>query len=115
MNARQRKAYENIRNATEMVIWEKVNVAYLSEDEKRDVLQYLNNTSKVVEEVYKEATTAICGDGFYTPASATEIVTKAIRDINFCGREWLMDVVVSEVNAEIPKAIAEINDYWKTA
>ena len=90
MNARQKKAYFNIKHAAndllgglENTMMDNAPGSEEYERAKRD----LANHAGLVGQLYTMATTAIYGDGYccFNP----QTVEKELREINFCGREWL--------------------------
>jgi hypothetical protein len=58
----------------------------------------LRNHEKLVQELYEMATTAIYSDGCC--CFNQETVRKELRDINFCGREWLMERCEKRITKE---------------
>ena len=91
MNAREKKAFCNIKYAANDLLGGLENTLM---DEPNDSEEYksakalLDNHDALVRELYGMATTAIYGEGFccFNPST----VRKELRDINFCGKEWLM-------------------------
>jgi hypothetical protein len=88
---RQKKAYTNIYHAANWLIGglENTILDYAPEDEERiNAEALLKDHDALVQELYYRATTEIYGDGYccFDPR-ATQ---KYLREINFCGTEWLM-------------------------
>ena len=92
MNQRQRKAFYNIKWAANDLLGGLENTLMdypeESEDYKRADAE-LHNHQALVEQLYSMATTAIYGEGFC--CFDERAVQHEIRDINFCGKEWLME------------------------
>lgn len=92
MNVREKKAYRNIVNASNWLLGGLENTLQdydeNSEEYKR-AKATLADHDELVNEVYQMATTAIYGVGMvcFNKAAAQ----KELRDINFCGKEWLME------------------------
>ena len=92
MNARERKAFYNIKHAANDLLGGLENTML---DNGKDTPEYqsakalLENHKALVTQLYGMATTAIYGEGFccFNPIT----VEKELRDINFCGKEWLME------------------------
>ena len=108
LNAREKKAFKNIKYAAEQNIWGLVNTALDDKDSVNWVLELFNDEDKVVELVYKEATTSLYDDGFTCWDKAT--VTRELRDINFCGKEWLMERTRARVRKLLKEAKAEVEN-----
>ena len=92
MNQRERKAFYNIKHAANDLLGGLENTLLdygKEEDEYKRAKALLANHEALVKELYEMATTAIYGDGYccFNPAT----VKKELRDINFCGTEWLME------------------------
>lgn len=92
MNARQKKAFFNIKHAANDLLGGLENTMLdngKDTDEYKSAAALLNDHDRLVKTLYANATTAIYGDGFccFNPAT----VQKELRDINFCGTEWLME------------------------
>lgn len=101
MNARQRKAFINIAHAANWILGGLENNLedYSPEDEEyKEAKALLNDHNKLVELLYKSATTQIYGEGSVCFNKAT--VEKELRDINFCGKEWLMERCEKRITKE---------------
>lgn len=87
MNERQRKAFANIVHASDWFIGELENGEM---DGDKSCTEMLNDHEYLVNELYRRATTEI-----YTGTGMcifdTRTVEANMRDINFCGKEWLME------------------------
>lgn len=105
-NARQKKAWNNIKYASGQYIWGLVNTALDDPDSKDWVLELFHDEDRMVNEIYHEATTTICREGY--TCFNTAVVTEEMRDINFCGKEWLMERVRARVKKDLAEAIAEV-------
>ena len=92
MNAREKKAFLNIKHAANDLLGGLENTLQdyaEDEDEYKNAKAQLEDHKGLVEQLYHMATTAIYDDGYccFNPAT----VKKELRDINFCGKEWLME------------------------
>lgn len=91
MTARQRKAFLNIKYAAHDLLGclENVMLDYPEDSEvHKRAKALLNNHNALVAEVYYNATRAVySADSVWFGSYAK----KFIRDINFCGKEWLME------------------------
>lgn len=106
MTATEKKAYENISCGAEQFIWQMVNTAYDDRDSIDWVLGYMKNEDGVVEDVYEECTTMLFAEGYCCWNKST--VTKFLREINFLGKERLMEMVRERVKVELEQAIDEV-------
>lgn len=91
MNARQKKAFYNIKYAAHDLLGglENIMLDYPeSSEEYKRAKALLNNHNALVAELYYNATSAVYDDG---AVWFGEYAKKFIRDINFCGKEWLME------------------------
>lgn len=92
MNARQLKAYYNVKHASNDLIGGLENALLDNEvdsDAYRRANGLLNNHDELVKYVYEMATTAIYGDGYCCfDDRATQLY---LREINFCGKDWIME------------------------
>lgn len=90
-NARQRKAWINIKNAANWELGGLENtLCDYAEDEQeyKEAKALLDNHEELVNYLYECATTNIYTEGSCCfNKTATQ---KELRDINFCGKEWLM-------------------------
>lgn len=90
-NAHQRKAYENIYHACNWLIGGLENTM---SDNDPESLEFKNAKAKLedhdalVEELYDMATTDIYGDGACYFGGG---VSSFLKDIRFCGKDWLME------------------------
>ena len=92
MNKREQKAYINIYNAANWLIGGLENDTMdfpEGSDEYESAVALLNDHNRLVEELYKAATTELYSVDMVCWDEKT--VTKEMRDINFCGKEWLME------------------------
>ena len=91
INYRQKKAFLNIYHAANWLIGGLENTLQdYDEDseEYREAKAKLDDHKSLVETIYDMATTDIYGPGScYFGTGATSY----LRDIRFCGREWLME------------------------
>ena len=92
-NVRQKKAYMNIYHAANWIIGGLVNTM---EDNEKDSEEYksaeaqLNDHDGLAEMLYNAATTEIYTDGSVMWGGSAE---RYLKDIRFCGKEWLMERV----------------------
>lgn len=86
MNKRQQKAFVNIAHAANFLVGGLENDA-MNGDEKS--IELLENHEWLVNELYRMSTTSLYGNGYVCFDEKT--VQKELRDINFCGKEWLME------------------------
>ena len=97
---RQDKAIWNIKYASEQFIGELINALYDYDENSSGYIstkELLNNHDALVREVYHLATNNIYGEGGFSQSGA--YASSFIRDIRFCGSEWLMsicDIAVTE-------------------
>ena len=90
-NERQKKAFMNIYHAANDLIGglENTMLDYSEDsDEYKSAERSLSDHDTLVKELYHMATTALYGAGF---CGFNEDCKRYIRDINFCGKEWLME------------------------
>lgn len=91
-NARERKAFLNIKYASYDLIGglENTMLDYSEDSEQyKRAKALLDNHEALVAELYSMATTAIYEEGCCI--FNDRLVQKLLRDINFCGKEWLME------------------------
>lgn len=92
MDVRKKKALLNIKHAANDLLGglENTMLDYEEdEDEYKRAKAFLGNHEKLVEELYDMAINAIYGDGYCCFNEVS--VRKELRDIRFCGKEWLME------------------------
>lgn len=90
-NARERKAFINIKNAANWELGGLENTLYdYAEDEQeyKEAKALLDDHDALVNYLYKCATTTIYTEGSCCFNKAA--TQKELRDINFCGKDWLM-------------------------
>lgn len=100
MNARQKKAYINIYYAAQDLLGGLENTLCDYRDcteEYQDAKAFLNDHNRLVEMLYYMATTAVYGEGFCGFGKQYQM---AIRDINFCGKTWLMERCEKRITKE---------------
>lgn len=100
MDARQKRAYDNIKYAAYNLIGTLENTLsdYDDGDTEFNMAQaLLEDHEMLVDEIYSMAVSGIYREGFegFGPQ-----YKKMINDIKFCGREWLMAQVEARVVAE---------------
>ena len=97
MNARQKKAFRNILYAARFTIGGLENtLADNAEDseEYQNAKAALADHEGLVSEIYYEATHSIYGDGF---VQFNQEASSFMKDIRFCGKDWLMERVERRV------------------
>lgn len=90
MNERQKKAFYNVYWAANDLIGglENTLLDYPEDSEEyKSAYALLYNHDRLVQALYHEATTAFYDCGFCGFGIEYQ---KYIRDINFCGKEWIM-------------------------
>lgn len=100
MNKRQKKAFYNIKYAARYLIGglENIMLDYpKNSEEYKSAKALLNNHDELVLNVYYNATSEVYGDGEVWFGKYAE---KFIKDINFCGKEWLMERCEKRVTKE---------------
>ena len=91
MNERQKKAFKNVKYAAYDLLGglENTMLDYPeSSEEYKRAKALLSNHNALVQALYYRATSAVYTDGAVWFGKAAEMF---IRDINFCGKEWLME------------------------
>lgn len=97
MNVRQKKAFKNIYYAARNHIGGLENGTYDNPEGSQaynDYLTALNDHAGLVAEIYHMATTDIYDEGFVSFGKGAEAY---MRDIRFCGRDWLMEPIKTQV------------------
>lgn len=100
MNERQKKAFYNIKYAANDLLGGLENTLYdypEDSDEYKEAKALLGDHDKLVEYLYEWATTALYGEGFCSFGKSAKLF---IRDINFCGKEWLMKRCEARITKE---------------
>jgi len=100
-NARERKAFLNIKHAANDLLGglENTMMDYAETDEEyKRAEALLKDHDALVKALYDMATTAIYGEGYCIFNRAT--VQKELRDINFCGTDWLMERCEKRITKE---------------
>lgn len=91
MNERQKKAFKNVKYAAYDLLGglENTMLDYPeSSEEYKRAKALLNNHAALVRVLYYRATTAVYTNGAVWFNKAAQMF---IREINFCGKEWLME------------------------
>lgn len=101
MNQREKKAFYNIKHAANNLLGGLENTLLDYEENEPEYISakaLLENHDRLVTELYEMATTAIYGEGYccFNPAA----VQKELRDINFCGKAWLMERCEKRITKE---------------
>ena len=107
-NARQKKAWRNIKNAASDYIFGLMNGCFDSDAEGQQYNDYKNaleDLDGLIATVYSEAThTIYTGGGCMFGAGAESY----LKDIRFCGKEFLMKVTTHYCKKYQQEALAEI-------
>ena len=101
MNLRQKKAFRNIKYAFNWLLGglENTLMDYNEDsDEYKQANDLLNNHEELVNELYSMATTAIYEEGLC--CFNKETVKYELRDINFCGKQFLMECCENRITKE---------------
>lgn len=92
MNPRQRKAFINVVHASNHLVGGLENTCLdnpKDSEEYRNAYDLLHDHKRLVDMLYREATTAVYfEDGC---CFNTAVVKRVLRDINFLGKEWIME------------------------
>ncbi len=97
MNAQQKKAFYNIRNAADYLIGglENTMMDYPEDSEEyREAKATLEDHAFLVNQIYDLALTEIFTEGANIFGGAAEAY---LKDIRFCGKDWLMERVEKQV------------------
>jgi hypothetical protein len=97
MNARQQKAFKNIYHAANFHIGGIENgVMDYSEgsEEHKEFTARLEDHIGLVDDIYNMAITDVYGDGSCSFGKGAE---SFLKDIRFCGKNWLMERVEARV------------------
>lgn len=100
MNERQKKAFYNIKHAANDLLGglENTMLDYSEDSEEyKSAERLLNDHDALVKELYGMATSAVYDEGFCGFSKAYQMI---IRDINFCGKEWLMERCEKRITKE---------------
>ena len=100
MNARQKKAFYNVYWAANDLIGglENTLLDYPEDSEDyKSAYALLHDHDRLVKTLYEMATTAFYDEGFCGFGTAYQ---RYIRDINFCGKEWLLERCEKRVTKE---------------
>lgn len=109
-NARQKKAWKNIKYAATSIIFETMNGCLDSApgDEYYDsCLATLKDLEGLKTTVYEAATSCIYGEGYCHFGPGAE---SFLRDIRFCGKEFLMDIVTKYCVKYQAEALDELGE-----
>lgn len=107
-NAREKKAWNNIKYAAEDYIFSLQSGCFDNAKGSQlynDCYARLKDLNGLIEKVYGEALSAHYGEGF-TDGSASAI--EYIKDIRFCGKEFLMEVVTHFCTMYQSEALADL-------
>lgn len=91
MNKRQKKAFYNIKYAANALLGGLENDLLNNpedSEEYKSAKALLDDHDKLVKVLYRYATTEVHSEGAVWFGKSAEMF---LRDINFCGKEWLME------------------------
>lgn len=100
MTEREKKALRNIKSACDWLIGGLENTLSDYEEnseEYKDAYKLLNNHDYLVNELYEMATSNLYGVGL---CSFNSLAKSYIKDIRFCGKEWLMEMCEKRIRKE---------------
>lgn len=100
MNERQKKALYNIKYAANYLLGGlEIDLVGYPEDseEYKSAKALLDDHDKLVKVLYQWATSEVYSDGALWFGDSAQ---KFIRDINFCGKEWLMERCDARIRKE---------------
>lgn len=100
LNERQKKAFKNIKYAAYDLLGglENILLDYPEDSEEyKSAKALLGNHDLLVKGLYRRATSAIYEDGACWFGKSAEM---EIRDINFCGKDWLMERCEARIRKE---------------
>lgn len=100
MNERQKRAFHNIYWAAQHLLGglENTLLDYSEDsDDYKSAEALLKNHKELVNRLYEMATTAVYGEGFCGFGKRHQM---EIRDINFCGKDWLMERCEKRITKE---------------
>jgi len=101
MTGNQKQAYINIKHAANALIGGIENITYdYPEDSEayKEAVRRLNDHDGLVKELYITATTEIHRDGFC--CFDKRACAQELRNINFCGKDWLMEQCEKRITEE---------------
>ena len=102
LNAKQKKAVQNIRACADYQ-WMYVNDWYDNESEESK--QFLLSPEKVFETVYKDSLQDVYFEGGMEFGTAAE---KYLKDVRFCGKEFLQTVALYYTAKLLEEAVEEV-------
>lgn len=94
---RQKKAFRNIKFAADWIIGGLENVLFDYEEdseEYKSAKARLSDHEALVNEIYDASITDIYSEGSVSFGGYAE---RTLRDIRFCGKDWLMEIVEARV------------------
>ena len=100
MNQRQKKAFYNIKYAAYDLLGglENTLLDYPEDsDEYKSAYAFLHDHDRLVKRLYEDATTCVYGPGYCGFGPEHE---RLIRDIRFCGKDWLMERCEKRIQKE---------------
>ena len=100
MNERQKRAFHNIYWAAQHLLGglENTLLDYSEDsDDYKSAEALLKNHKELVNRLYEMATTAVYGEGYCGFGKRHQM---EIRDINFCGKDWLMERCEKRITKE---------------
>ena len=100
MNQRQKKAFYNIKYAANdlLGVLDNTLLDYPEDsDEYKSAYALLHDHDRLVKRLYSDATTCVYGPNWCGFGPENE---RFIRDIRFCGKEWLMERCEKRITKE---------------
>lgn len=91
MNQKQQRAVRNIKYASNDIIGGLENTLLDYDEQSQEYInayELLHNHEALVETIYKQGTTCLCGENYVCFDKRT--CKEFLREINFCGTEFLM-------------------------
>lgn len=105
-NAREQKAWKNIKYAASWHIFGLLNGCLDGSEYYEDFMAELENLDALINTVYHESLNTIYTESGCYFGEAAQLM---LNDIRFCGREFLMKVVTHYCKKYQAEAIAELN------
>lgn len=107
-NERQKKAWKNIKHAASDYIFGLLNGCFDNDegsDEYKDYKAALDDLDGLITAVYNESLTTVYTDGGCAFGPGAE---SYLKDIRFCGKEFLMKVVTHYCKKYQQEALADL-------
>lgn len=100
MNVRQLKAYKNIYHACDDLLGGLINTMQDYDENSKEfksAQKMLSNHNGLVNELYYMATTSVYDVGMCAFGDSAK---RYIRDVRFCGKDWLMEMCDKRLKKE---------------